>query len=448
MSKKKFGLSEYDLQPFKEEINHIKGKSGCLGCFASVFIVALVLTMISVLSGCSSTESLIKAIDGGDIKKVEQAIKDKVDLNKPDKNGQFPLIKAVEENKSALVEKLITAGADSNVKRSDESSPLHIAIENDNNEIALMLLNSNASIVSKNGKGETPITIKSKNGNSLLHFALRSNDYTLAEQLLTNGASADILNNNNETPLTIAENNKRFDFLTKVYFSQGNIDNVIKYATMAIQNNDKDTGSMYYLGSAYSQKAEASKNAGSLEQEINNYEIGLQYYNKILEIKPNSSETSTLKQQAENSLNIAKKTLGDIEDQKRIAAEQKLAKDKEKISQRQQNVQSFNGEKTQMGEQEQVPQKQLATPHDSKGRAIHVSDTVEVPGYLTSFVGEVIKINGNKVQVRWYDLTNIVGASIKNDTKMLQMSSAVAGVTLNSTQWHYDSKITVTSSGY
>ncbi|AHX10994.1 ankyrin repeat family protein [Neorickettsia helminthoeca str. Oregon] len=92
--------------------------------------------------------------------------------------------------------------ADLNAKNKvDSDTPLHIAARNDNLVILMHLLNSGASVIEKNAKGNTPLH------EAVLFNAKRKVLNKMVECCITTkgrGIACDMLNNDGKTPLDLA----------------------------------------------------------------------------------------------------------------------------------------------------------------------------------------------------------------------------------------------------
>lgn len=131
-------------------------------------------------------EDLFQAIESGDKDKMEQLIKQGVDVNAIDKDGWTPLHKACLKRNIEVTKLLILNGADINVKIKMKYFPdmtsLHLALIKGNSELAKLLIDKGADVNVKTVCGMTP-----------LHFATIISRLNLVKHLITNGANVNTI---------------------------------------------------------------------------------------------------------------------------------------------------------------------------------------------------------------------------------------------------------------
>ena len=342
--------------------------------------------MVSMLTACSSVQSLSKAVERGDVKKVEKAIADGINLNQQDKSGQVPLVSAIKNNQRG---------------------------------IALILAESDVSFTATNTIGENALDVTNDAGDTLLHFALLENNDTVSIKSLEAGASLDVMNKDGKSPLTIAEDNENYIFLYRAYAGMNDFDKVIQYGDLTLGKDANDTAAMWFLAKAYVEKGNQFDAVSNWIESIASYETALYHCNEILEIKPNSAYTMEVKKAVEEVLPVVQQKLADYEEQKRKEEEERqraAAQARQSQSSQSQGSSSSSG------------------PRSANGRTIRVSDTVGIYFFISPIAtGEVVAINGSKVQVYW---------------SYVSSEGAGLGYTKGSRSWKNASDLSVTSSAY
>jgi ankyrin repeat protein len=144
----------------------------------------------------AAMESLRKAAEEGDLKRVTTQLKYNSDLVvSKDYNGWTPLHYAVLRGKRDLAEFLLASKADVNAKESDYAkTSLHFAAEEGHQEVAKLLLASKADVNARNNIDATP-----------LHFAALKGHNDVAKLLLACGADINAKESKyGQTPLQLA----------------------------------------------------------------------------------------------------------------------------------------------------------------------------------------------------------------------------------------------------
>lgn len=232
-------IVSYGRQLWKSSYNKIHQKNGASqkkneGVAVSSTKQSWFGGVIRRLSQCFSdpiaVSSFTDLVKNGDLAKVNQLIKNGIDVNMLDlKNGYTALHYAAEYGHLTIAELLLANGADVHAKNNQGQTPLHCAIYSKSEEIISFLVSKGADINSKNNDGMTPlheackwnsasqvpallvngsdVNASDKYGSTPLHIASYSFDETILRLLLENKCSAptlDIKNNSGNTPLHVA----------------------------------------------------------------------------------------------------------------------------------------------------------------------------------------------------------------------------------------------------
>lgn len=344
-----------------------------------IFLIIAFLILTINLSACSVQDDLNSSIQKGYLAGVTKAIEKKADINFTDKNGITPIILAAKNEKFDILEMLTKAGA--NVNQTD------------------------------------PETKK-----NVLQFVLEKGTTKMALDLLDKGANL-YYNDSGKTAIDIAIETEKFDFLANVYANKQDLDNAIKYSDMATYKNNKDYISICYGADAYTTKA---KSAQDLDKKINLAQTAIEKYNQALSI--NANAPIGLKPTAETILNEANLKKQGLEEQ-RIAEERKIAEEK-RIA-----------EATKIAAAKSTNQtsKQNSTSTAKSNSKFRINDTVR----KGAFLGTVLAIDGNTVQVNWFDCLDMLGmSSVKDSPKELGVMSMMSGgIKLGTTKWYDESEL-------
>ena len=134
------------------------------------------------------------------LKKMQEFIAFRVNVNAKDNNGQVPLHFAVHGHTQGndnieIVRLLIKAGADIHCKNKRGATPLHVAAANNGNpHVIKELINAGADVNAKNSNGFAP-----------LHgAAARNGNPRVIKELIKAGADVNAKNNDGNTPLHTA----------------------------------------------------------------------------------------------------------------------------------------------------------------------------------------------------------------------------------------------------
>ena len=167
-----------------------------------------------------AAESIVVAVELGNIEAVKQHLNDGTEVNAKGGTGRTPLHWAAIEGHKEIAELLIAEGADVNAKTNDGKTPLDEAINPFYNktEIANLLHKhggKHGTIHSAAGGGDieavkkflatgADVNVKDKRGFTPLHWASISGHKEAAELLIDNGADVNAMRGGGGTPLSYA----------------------------------------------------------------------------------------------------------------------------------------------------------------------------------------------------------------------------------------------------
>jgi len=161
---------------------------------------------------------LSSAIDNTEcIKYVKYLLRKKVNINKKDGHGCYPLIKAIKKNNIDIVILLIKHAnkyrINMDVIDKDGNTPLILSYRLNNDEIFRFLIKYMKKV---------DLNQMDSNGNSLLYYAILKEDIETIEYLVTNGANVNYKNNIGKSPLDLAIS-KGYKFLNALLTNNNNL---------------------------------------------------------------------------------------------------------------------------------------------------------------------------------------------------------------------------------
>ena len=167
-----------------------------------------------------AAESIVMAVELGNIEAVKQHLNDGTEVNAKGGTGRTPLHWAAIEGHKGIAELLIAEGADVNAKNDDGKTPLDEAINPFYNKTEIANLfrkhgGKHGTIHSAAGGGDveaakdflaagTDVNVKDTRGFIPLHWAAISGHKEAVEQLIDNGADVNAMRGGGGTPLSYA----------------------------------------------------------------------------------------------------------------------------------------------------------------------------------------------------------------------------------------------------
>jgi pectate lyase len=121
----------------------------------------------------------------GEVVKVEQFLKNGIDVNAKDEQDKTPIFYAVENNCKDIVGFLIASGANVNAKDEKGMTPLHTATKGGYKHVAELLINKGADVDGKDNSGYIPLS-----------WAIWNEDRDMIKLLVTNGADVNFVGEN------------------------------------------------------------------------------------------------------------------------------------------------------------------------------------------------------------------------------------------------------------
>ncbi|XP_022809867.1 serine/threonine-protein phosphatase 6 regulatory ankyrin repeat subunit A-like [Stylophora pistillata] len=175
------------------------------------------------VKGSYSRNLLHVASYGGQVAIIDEMIKQGLDVNSKDGNGDTPLILAAAYGREKAVKYLLQGGADPSIKGCYGRTALHAG-----NDVAIIeiLLSSGVHIDTKDADGNTPLImaaananvdavnylltkgadqdVKGRLGRNTLHAAAQGGDVVIVETMLSRGLHINSKDSLGDTPLIIA----------------------------------------------------------------------------------------------------------------------------------------------------------------------------------------------------------------------------------------------------
>jgi len=115
-------------------------------------------------AGHTQASEIADAARAGDMDRLEQLIRQKVDVNATEADGSTALHWAVYRDDEDAVKRLIKAGADVRLRTPENVTPLALAAINGNERIINLLLKAGADVNGTLSNGETPLMLAARTG--------------------------------------------------------------------------------------------------------------------------------------------------------------------------------------------------------------------------------------------------------------------------------------------
>ncbi len=173
--------------------------------------------------------TLFTAVTGGNVRALDQILKQSVSIDVKAEDGSTALFTAVRSDNQPMVDALIDRGAQVNAQDYDGDSPLSVSARQRNSDIVQALLSKGAKVDSRNYDGKTPLmeaawhghaeaalelvyrgaTINATDdaGRSALHHSVGNGRLDVAQALLVHGANVNLRDGDGWTALMSAAKN-------------------------------------------------------------------------------------------------------------------------------------------------------------------------------------------------------------------------------------------------
>lgn len=170
----------------------------------TIFLLAIIANSFSIAS--PKSEHLIEAIAKKDINRIEQLVRNGVDLNQGIlMYNTSPLMFAVETGSKLIVSKLIEHGSYVDTVDHLGNTPLIKSIEENRDEIATILI-----------QNSTDINIRTNIGSIALHHAAKQSNETLFEMILEKGGDLNAYDDYGNTTLFYAMAGRNKQIINKL----------------------------------------------------------------------------------------------------------------------------------------------------------------------------------------------------------------------------------------
>lgn len=199
----------------------------------------------NTLKSFDRTSSVIySATKEGDLAKLRSLIKNGLNINNKDVNGNTPLHYAAVSGHINIVRLLLESGAIHNIENKQGKTPLQLTedstIKNLLESVAKLFTAVKATdrweVAELIAEEKSIVNAKENNGTSLLHLAVHFGDRNILKLLLENGADASTVADKNSTPLHFAaseKNNIKIVELLLQHVSRDKLKSFIDAKTMA-----------------------------------------------------------------------------------------------------------------------------------------------------------------------------------------------------------------------
>jgi len=167
-----------------------------------ITLSALLLAVMKVNVYAAPYQDLIEAIENGNLKAAQSALRNGADVNKMgyESPNRTPLMIAAEEGKENLVKLLVEYGADVNAKDHYGDTALMLAANAGHLNVVEFLVEHGANV---NAVAAGYIYA----GSTALIYASEKGQVNVVKYLIKHGANINAKNKNGDTALSLAENN-------------------------------------------------------------------------------------------------------------------------------------------------------------------------------------------------------------------------------------------------
>jgi ankyrin repeat protein len=167
-----------------------------------ITISALLLAVMKVNIYATPYEDLIEAIENGNLKAAQSALRNGADVNKVGLSDSFrtPLMIAAAEGKENLAKLLVEYGADVNAKDLYGDTALMWAVHGGHLNVVEFLVEHGANV-------NAAATYITNAGSTALIYASEKGHVNVVKYLIKHGANINPKKKNGDTALSLAENN-------------------------------------------------------------------------------------------------------------------------------------------------------------------------------------------------------------------------------------------------
>ncbi len=156
--------------------------------FAVIFITLLVGKLFAA-SDSKTSSPLITAAKEGSLESLKEQLKNNIDIDQTDAEGNTALMLALANEHSDLAKLILGSNPNINLKNKDGQSALFIALINEQPDLALTLVKKGASLSSINGDGDSALQVATTaNANEVMKLVIKKKS-SLVNKLTKNGVS-------------------------------------------------------------------------------------------------------------------------------------------------------------------------------------------------------------------------------------------------------------------
>ncbi len=161
----------------------------------SFLTLSILFTVSIALVGCFGSSDIWYAATDDDVSSIERLLKDGIDVDAKDYDGETPLSSAASFGHLKSVRFLLSKGANPNITNdSGDTALLSVGLISDNTE-------DDIEIIRLLIKAGADIDFEDSNGSTALHSAVFFGRAYLVKALLDNGENTEIKDKYNETPI-------------------------------------------------------------------------------------------------------------------------------------------------------------------------------------------------------------------------------------------------------
>jgi hypothetical protein len=156
--------------------------------FAVLFITLLAGKLFAA-SDSKTSSPLIAAAKEGSLESLKGLLKNNIDIDQTDAEGNTALMLALANEHSDLAKLIIESNPNINLKNKDGQSALFIALINELPDLALTLVKKGASLSSINSDGDSALQVATTaNANEVMKLVIKKKS-SLVNKLTRNGVS-------------------------------------------------------------------------------------------------------------------------------------------------------------------------------------------------------------------------------------------------------------------